>query len=238
MQIVYSHDVSENEIGLREGRVKFGDLVTGAEHHGEITYVTRHGRRVAAIVPINRIAKEPVVRTVHSTVDRVDPTVTPDIAEAVRDAVEKGTVERKSSCLEYDSEYVSIRVVAFELDGQERWAMFHEDNSQVELIDSADRDEIVALYEKQVRGLVTFSEWTFDETDVELPHTLISATSGDVMPDGAEELAESDFDWDDLPEDAQAWASEQGYGRDDEELLYIMPGEVHLEGWPTRTVQL
>lgn len=162
-------DVSENEIGLREGRAKFGDLVNRAEYAGHITYITRHGRQVAAIVPINRIAKEPTVRTVHSTVDRVDPTVTSDIAEAVREAVENGQVERKSACLEGDIEYVSIRLVAFTLDGQDRWAMFHEDNSQVELIDSTDRDEIEALYEKQVRELATFSEWTFDETDVDLP---------------------------------------------------------------------
>lgn len=47
-----------NEIGLREGRAKFGDLVNRAEYAGEITYITRHGRRVAAIVPINFIAQE------------------------------------------------------------------------------------------------------------------------------------------------------------------------------------
>jgi prevent-host-death family protein len=50
--------VSENEIGLREGRAKFGDLVNRAEYAGEVTYITRHGRRVAAIAPINLIPQE------------------------------------------------------------------------------------------------------------------------------------------------------------------------------------
>lgn len=75
-----------------------------------------------------------------------------------------------------------------------------------------------------------------------VPHgskvTLISATSGDIMPERAVELAESDVDWDDLPDDAQAWAAEQGYGEDEAELLYVVPGEVELDGYPTRVVTL
>jgi prevent-host-death family protein len=161
-------DVSENEIGLREGRAKFGDLVNRAEYAGETTYITRHGRRVAAIVPINRIAKEPVMRTVYSTIDRVDPTVTREIADAVQEALKSGHVERESYAEEDGVRNTWIRVVAFELDGQQRWAMAHEDPAEAECIDSADRAEIVALYEKQVRDLMTISEWTFDETDVEV----------------------------------------------------------------------
>jgi len=51
--------VSENEIGLREARAKIGELVNRAEYHGTTTYITRHGRRVAAIVPV----KEPAMLT-------------------------------------------------------------------------------------------------------------------------------------------------------------------------------
>lgn len=53
--------MSENEIGLREGRAKFGDLVNRAEYRGETTYITRHGRRVAAIVPINLAPQERIM---------------------------------------------------------------------------------------------------------------------------------------------------------------------------------
>lgn len=61
MPTVYVRGVSENEIGLREGRAQFGELVSRAEYAGTITYITRHGRPVAAIVPVNRVAKEPIM---------------------------------------------------------------------------------------------------------------------------------------------------------------------------------
>lgn len=51
----HTEAMSEHEISMREGRAAFGDLVSRAEYSGEITYVTRHGRRVAAIVPLDRI---------------------------------------------------------------------------------------------------------------------------------------------------------------------------------------
>lgn len=66
-------------------------------------------------------------------------------------------------------------------------------------------------------------------------YTLISAAPGDRMPGSAVELAESTLDWNDLPEEAQAWADGQGYG-DESELLYVVPGKVILSGWPTFTV--
>lgn len=44
--------VSENEIGLREARAQLGELVNQAQYNGVATYITRHGHRVAAIVPI------------------------------------------------------------------------------------------------------------------------------------------------------------------------------------------
>jgi prevent-host-death family protein len=52
----HTEAMSEREIGMREGRAEFGELISRAEYGGEITYVTRHGRRVAAIVPLDRIA--------------------------------------------------------------------------------------------------------------------------------------------------------------------------------------
>jgi prevent-host-death family protein len=206
--------VSENEIGLREGRAKFGDLVNRAEYAGEITYITRHGRRVAAIVPINRIAKEPIVRTVSSTIDRVDPTVTPDIRDEVRAAVEAGHIVRESySVGDSGAKDYHIRVVEFELDGQKRWAMVHDDPNEAELIDSSDRDEIEKLYEKQVSDLANISDWGFDETDVDIAVTLYE-TNSDILV-----IARGDNAWSLLiggdhmlgqfAADAKAWTKEQ-----------------------------
>lgn len=58
--------VSENEIGLREARAKIGELVNQAEYHGTTTYITRHGRRVAAIVPAQK--KETNMKTIYAVV--------------------------------------------------------------------------------------------------------------------------------------------------------------------------
>lgn len=66
-------DVNANEIGLREGRARFGDLVNRAQYGGEITIITKHGRPAAAIVPINRIAKEPAM-TVPALADELNVT--------------------------------------------------------------------------------------------------------------------------------------------------------------------
>lgn len=46
--------MSTNEIGIEEGRKRFGDLVIAAEQRGEITIVTRYGKPAAAIVPITK----------------------------------------------------------------------------------------------------------------------------------------------------------------------------------------
>ncbi|MFM9449165.1 type II toxin-antitoxin system prevent-host-death family antitoxin [Streptomyces acidiscabies] len=40
-----------HEIGLREARAAIGDLVAAAQHGDRVTYLTRHGKAVAAVVP-------------------------------------------------------------------------------------------------------------------------------------------------------------------------------------------
>lgn len=54
------------EIGLREARAQLGPLANRAELAREITYLTRNGRRVAAIVPLDRI-KETTMQTTTAT---------------------------------------------------------------------------------------------------------------------------------------------------------------------------
>lgn len=72
-----------------------------------------------------------------------------------------------------------------------------------------------------------------------ITYTLISAVQGDRMPEGAVEISDPDchISWGDLPKDAQAWASSQGYG-DDGELLYVVRGQPTLEGWTTYAVDV
>jgi prevent-host-death family protein len=43
--------MSRNEMPLREARAQIGHLVDRAEHHGETTIITRHGRPAAMLVP-------------------------------------------------------------------------------------------------------------------------------------------------------------------------------------------
>lgn len=50
--------VSENEIGLREARTQLGEIANRAHLTGQVTYLMRNGRRIAAVVPINRVAPE------------------------------------------------------------------------------------------------------------------------------------------------------------------------------------
>jgi antitoxin (DNA-binding transcriptional repressor) of toxin-antitoxin stability system len=46
------------EMGIEQARKILGDLVNRADIGGQVTHITRNGRRVAAIAPISRIAKE------------------------------------------------------------------------------------------------------------------------------------------------------------------------------------
>ncbi|MEW5826492.1 MAG: type II toxin-antitoxin system Phd/YefM family antitoxin, partial [Candidatus Bipolaricaulota bacterium] len=40
------------EVPASEARAAFADLIGRAQHAGATTYITNHGRRVAAIVPV------------------------------------------------------------------------------------------------------------------------------------------------------------------------------------------
>lgn len=66
-------------------------------------------------------------------------------------------------------------------------------------------------------------------------YTLVSAVAGDQMPEGAFEISDPacPLSWEDLPADAKKWAESNGYGRDADELLYVVPGHAQVEGWPT-----
>lgn len=55
MYLRYSLCVPANtsdEIGVRELRARLGEVLNDTAVRGRITYVTSHGRRVAAIIPV------------------------------------------------------------------------------------------------------------------------------------------------------------------------------------------
>lgn len=95
--------VSENEIGLREGRARIGELVNRAQYAGETTYITRHGRRVAAIVPINRI-KETTMSNIH----RLKIDVTGALGDHASDFDVEGIVEEIGQTYGYDVDLDAI----------------------------------------------------------------------------------------------------------------------------------
>lgn len=45
-------------MGVEQARAKLGPLVDDAAIEGTVTYLTKHGRRYAAIVPLNRISAD------------------------------------------------------------------------------------------------------------------------------------------------------------------------------------
>ena len=61
--------MSEKEIGINQARPKLGDLANDARDHGQITYLTHYGRRIAAIVPTNFIPQEPVMTATPASKD-------------------------------------------------------------------------------------------------------------------------------------------------------------------------
>lgn len=224
MQTVYSYGVSRNEIGLREGRAKFGDLVNEAQYRGKTTIITRHGRPAAMITPVpQHIALR------HITVDFIDRADQRD--QAIDDWLEAAA-----------SEGYGFTVIATYDEG-DVLAVVARDDWQGDELAPGERmtlriDRTGSTVEAGEGDLLGIAPGPYNPEQQPITTiTLISAASGDLMPDGAVELAESGIDWADLPEDAQEWANEQGYGADDE-LLYVIVGEVELSGWPTRTVHL
>lgn len=47
--------MTTQEIGLREARAEIGDIANRAYISGEVTYLTRNGRPIAAVAPVTRI---------------------------------------------------------------------------------------------------------------------------------------------------------------------------------------
>ena len=66
--------MSDRETGVEEARKVLGKLVDDAALEGEVTYLTRRGRRHAAIVPLDRI-KEIAVQNTQRLAEQITPTL-------------------------------------------------------------------------------------------------------------------------------------------------------------------
>jgi len=53
-------DAGYKEQGIEAARAKLGELANRAAYLGEVTYLTRNGRRVAAVVPVVPGGEQPV----------------------------------------------------------------------------------------------------------------------------------------------------------------------------------
>jgi hypothetical protein len=54
-----SSDDNVDEIGIHEARKILGPLANRAHLAGRITYLTRNGTRIAAIVPLDKVCADP-----------------------------------------------------------------------------------------------------------------------------------------------------------------------------------
>jgi prevent-host-death family protein len=78
---------SSSELPVSVARERFADIVNNAAYRDEITYVTRHGRRVAAIVPISEVPERTAKRGSGSALKELlarhepDPAWGADLAE-------------------------------------------------------------------------------------------------------------------------------------------------------------
>lgn len=89
---------SSTELPVSVARERFADIVNNAAYRDEITYVTRHGKRVAAIVPIRDVPERTAQRGSGAALKELlarhepDSTWGADLAElrAALDAADEG----------------------------------------------------------------------------------------------------------------------------------------------------
>ncbi len=93
-------------------------------------------------------------------------------------------------------------------------------------IDDIPADEYAALIE---RHDITAKHETANTED-SMPLTLVSANAGDTVPGIEISDPDSPITWESLPAAAQQWATEQGYGDDDSELLYVLKSDDEVPG--------
>ncbi|MBS2962696.1 hypothetical protein KGA66_06545 [Actinocrinis puniceicyclus] len=99
------------ELPVSVAREHFADIVNNAAYHNEITYVTRHCKRVAAIAPVS----------------------------AVEDRIGRGEIPRRGTGAALD-EAIRRHIAAYGV-GDSSWAHEYEESRQAEIVQGSAWDE-------------------------------------------------------------------------------------------------
>jgi antitoxin (DNA-binding transcriptional repressor) of toxin-antitoxin stability system len=168
-----------NEIGLREARVQLGPIANRADLAGEITYLTRNGRKIAAIVPVH-IAQEHVMpRNVISTNAHID--VTDDYADQVREILDNpGALIERETCQRNEHGQIDYytRVVSYDAGGGARWAVDYFDPASREVEEFDDQAAAEARYEEMVRASAGDLGYDYEGEQVEFTETDVAGVPG------------------------------------------------------------
>lgn len=173
VRTVYTHGMSK-WIGLREARKEIGPIADRAHLAGEITFLSRNGKPIAAVVPIDRIKEPAMPRNVISTNAYIE--VTEEYAEQVDAILDKAIPLRET----YDRDDIgqkSFRVWVAEYDapdgGGTRWAVDYYDTASREVEEFDNQADAELRYEEMVRATAENlgtnnddEQETFTETDV------------------------------------------------------------------------
>jgi hypothetical protein len=102
------------------------------------------------------------VRVISSTVQGLD--IAAEAEDAFYDTVEAGKTVRETYSLDQigQKEYRTSLVAYTDPDGEHRWAVLYDDPQETDWTDTADLDEAVAEYERQVCESATLLEPTYD----------------------------------------------------------------------------
>ena len=168
--------MTTNAIGLREARTQLGPLANRADLAGEITYLTRNGRSLAAIVPISIAMEHVMPRNVISTNAHID--VTDEYSEQIDKLIETDAatlLRRTTQRNELGHVDYYTYVVAYDApNGKgERWAVDYSDPASREVEEFDNQADAEARYEEMVRAAAANLrvnnddvQETFTETDV------------------------------------------------------------------------
>lgn len=111
MYIYYMTAEPSAELPVSVARERFADIVNKAAYHNEITYVTRHGKRVAAVTPVS----------------------------AVQDRIGCGEIPRRGTGAALD-EVIRRHAAAYGV-GDSSWADEYEESRKAEIVQGSAWDE-------------------------------------------------------------------------------------------------
>lgn len=222
--------MSSEHIPTEQARKVLGDLVAKAQHAGQITILTRYGQDAAGIVPMSLVPQESAMpETEHAPGYPRAYVAWPYVISMREDLASSGrTVTVEQLGKDTPEAYLDRRgelAIVERVDGE----LVHIVAAESEV--PGGRDAIEETARRYAISLVP------QETAMASTITLVSANPGDVV-DGIEISDPAcPVDWSHLPDAAQSWAREHGYGPDSEdELVYVLNRDAQVpEGFPSLT---